>query len=400
MDRLFNINLHLHSYMEDLRKNINIKINSMDENEILSSNETECIQYLFDLFKIKPLELYCEEIAFSKESRVFYAKDLPRKISSNPYKEVEVPNIIFSIPFKGDKELLKYTPSHYQLPSKKFYIKNNCICFDILKLDDNPISIKNDVENSKKFLIRMFENMNKDLIKYNKELKIYIENSFRNKKKTIINENDFFASLDIPQVNPKKIQKKGTYSVPINYHDKISIDTKEISDLEPTLDYSSYKKLLTSIYNYCSNFEQHPEICRGRNEESIRDLILTLLSSNVDETVTGEAINGEGKTDILIKHGFYNLFVAECKIWHGKKEYLKAITQLLSYLTWKDSKTALIIFVRGQQIPHVLEEVNNHTKSHENYKKFVCCHKENWFEYEFINEDIDLYLSVLVFKIY
>ena len=396
---LFNIGFHLHNYVENIKNDINNTISSMDENKILSSNENECIQYLNNLFQVKLIELYPEKIYYTKKSRTIYKKDLPRRISFNPYETVEVPNIVYSIPFKGDIELLKYSPSHYQLPPKKFYIKNNCICFELLKLDDDVESFKREVDKSKDYLTIMFENMNTDVIKINRDLEIYIKNTFKNKKETLIKENDFFASLDIPESNSEKIHRTETYSVPINFQDKISINFNEISELNPTLDYKTYNKLLTSLYKYCSSFEQHLEICKHHNEEGIRDLILAHLTSITDETVAAEAINRSGKTDLLVKHGFHNIFVAECKIWYGKKTYLDAITQLLSYLTWKDSKTAIIIFVRNQGMSHVLNEIKKHTSSHANFKRFNRCYGENWFEYEFFNDDIAFFLSVLVFKI-
>lgn len=399
MVKLFNMGFHLPNYVENIKNDINNTISSMDENKILSSNENESIQYLINLFRVELIELYPEKIYYTKKSRTIYKKDLPRRISFNPYETVEVPNIVYSIPFKGDIELLKYSPSHYQLPPKKFYIKNNCICFELLKLDDDVESFKREVEKSKDYLTIMFENMNTDVIKINRDLEIYIKNTFKNKKETLIKENDFFASLDIPESNSEKIHRTETYSVPINFQDKISINFNEISELNPTLDYKTYNKLLNSIYKYCSSFEQHPEICKPHNEESIRDLILAHLTSITDETVAAEAINRSGKTDLLVKHGFHNIFVAECKIWYGKKAFLDAITQLLSYLTWKDSKTAIIIFVRNQGMSHVLNEIKKHTSSHANFKRFNRCYGENWFEYEFFNDDIAFFLSVLVFKI-
>ncbi len=84
-------------------------------------------------------------------------------------------------------------------------------------------------------------------------------------------------------------------------------------------------------------------------------------------------------------------------VW--EKGYLKAIDQLLSYLTWKDSKTTIIIFVRNQGINHVLNEIEKYTKTHNNFNKFNGRFEKNWFEYEFFNEDIEFILSVLVFKI-
>jgi hypothetical protein len=71
-----------------------------------------------------------------------------------------------------------------------------------------------------------------------------------------------------------------------------------------------------------------------------------------------------GKTDICIEFENRAAFVAECKLWKGEHKLLEAVTQLLGYLTWKDSKTALIVFdkdVAGftkiqEKIPEVLKQ--------------------------------------------
>ncbi len=325
MITLFNMNSNLYDYTENIKRNIDERIKSMDDIEILSNNENDCIQYLIKLFKVDFIELYPDEISYAKKSKKIYKKDLPRKISFNPYEKVEVPSIVLSVPFKGDMDLLIYRPSRFQLPPNNFYIENGSICFDLLKLNNDSEGFKREVNKSKDYLTIMFENMNNDIVKINQDLEIYIKNAFKNKKENLIKENDFFVSLDIPESNSGKINKK-TYSIPINYQNKISINFEKLSKLNPTLDYNTYKEILTSIYKYCSSFEQHPETCKHHDEEGIRDLVLAHLSSIIDESVTAESINKSGKTDILIKHGISNIFVSECKIWYGKKVILKQLT--------------------------------------------------------------------------
>ncbi len=65
--------------------------------------------------------------------------------------------------------------------------------------------------------------------------------------------------------------------------------------------------------------EEYPNIYRNKNEETIRDYILLILSLNFKVSVMAEAFNRNGKTDILLKYNNENIFIAECKIWHGKK---------------------------------------------------------------------------------
>ncbi len=93
-----------------------------------------------------------------------------------------------------------------------------------------------------------------------------------------------------------------------------------------------------------------------KDEETLRDLLLMVLSPHF-QSVSGETFNKTGKTDILIRHEGKNLFVAECAIWKGSNQFLGKIDQLLSYLTWRDSKTALICFVRNKDVANVLNTI-------------------------------------------
>ena len=62
-------------------------------------------------------------------------------------------------------------------------------------------------------------------------------------------------------------------------------------------------------------------------------------------------------------------FIAECKFWDGPKVFNDAIAQLLGYLTWRDSKTALLIFNRNKDSSKVLVKMNETIENHPEYKK-------------------------------
>lgn len=83
----------------------------------------------------------------------------------------------------------------------------------------------------------------------------------------------------------------------------------------------------------------------------------------------GEAFRNHGKTDISIERENRAAFVAECKMWTGKKEISNAITQLDSYLTWRDCKTALIYFVRNKDFFKVLQSATEAIKSLESIRQ-------------------------------
>ena len=136
-------------------------------------------------------------------------------------------------------------------------------------------------------------------------------------------------------------------------------------------DEETYVEILRIIRITGMGMEQHPSTFLGKEEESIRDYLLVVLASHF-ESVTGETFNRKGKTDILVRRTNANVFVAECKFWSGEKGFLEAISQLLGYLTWRDSKSALLVFVRNKQLQPVLDNIRAATPSHTSYESVVA----------------------------
>jgi hypothetical protein len=90
--------------------------------------------------------------------------------------------------------------------------------------------------------------------------------------------------------------------------------------------------------------ERSPSIVVALDEEAIRNLFLIVLNGHYEGGATGETFNAAGKTDILVRAGDRNVFIAECKFWRGPAEFGEAIDQLFGYLSWRDTKCALLVF--------------------------------------------------------
>ena len=118
---------------------------------------------------------------------------------------------------------------------------------------------------------------------------------------------------------------------------------------------------------------------------------------------TGETFNGAGKTDILIRSGDRNIFIAECKFWDGPKSLREAIDQLLGYSTWRDTKTAIFVFNRERQLSHVLEQAPGVLEAHPAYARSVTSYTaETGFRYVLKRPDDparELIVTILVFEI-
>jgi hypothetical protein len=85
----------------------------------------------------------------------------------------------------------------------------------------------------------------------------------------------------------------------------------------------------------------------------------------------GEVFNGSGKTDILIRERDRNVFIGECKIWKGPRTIPDALDQLLRYLVWRDTKAALLLFIRSGQPSKVVAQAIAGVQAHPNHKRSV-----------------------------
>ena len=78
------------------------------------------------------------------------------------------------------------------------------------------------------------------------------------------------------------------------------------------------------------------------------------------------------------------------------------IDQLLSYLTFRDSKTAVIFFVKSKEITPILQKVRNYTPVHKHHISEKGEKAENWFEHIFhlpLDNNKEVVVSILIFHL-
>ena len=372
-----------YSLFETIRNDIKTTISRLDEDYIINVPEHDYHQYLIDKYSITcPTCLFDEK--YIEDRKVLVSPEfLPRYWGAR--QSIECNMFRLFIPFQGDSNLLRYRPSTYTLSGwSNFTLCQNHLYVDILSIDDDAEKIKREIASYISTLTRMLEFLNADIGTFNNDLPSYINHTFRVYKEKAIKNSQIRTDLGIPI--KKKSQAK-TFSVPaitkvIPQPPKVQAETQTV--LEPTMDISTYHQILDSIHRIGRNLEQYPEVVRNQNEECIRALFLTQLNTTFTSfSATGESFNHNGKTDIMIKHDGSIIFIAECKIWKGEKAFLEAIDQLLSYLTWRDSKTSLLVFVKQTSISTVINTIKDGIVKHPAY---ICTEEEKiseWFNYKF-----------------
>ena len=150
-----------------------------------------------------------------------------------------------------------------------------------------------------------------------------------------------------------------------------------------------YVDVLNTLHNCYRSAEQKPSIYSGKGEEDLRDYALAFLESRYESAVaSGESFNKEGKTDIILKsEDGSNLFVAECKIWHGAEQFHQTIEQLFGYLTWRDTKSSMIFFVRNKKFGEVLRKIKEECAKSPYFIEYIGDREETSFSYKFKHKD-------------
>jgi hypothetical protein len=142
-------------------------------------------------------------------------------------------------------------------------------------------------------------------------------------------------------------------------------------EAEPALDEKEYRYILDILKSMSLVIERSPSSFASLDEETIRDHFLIQLNGHYEGGATGETFNASGKTDILIRVDNRNVFIAECKFWRGPKAYEEAIDQLLSYLSWRDSKCALLVFNKTKDSTAVRKKMHEVMESRPEHRKTI-----------------------------
>jgi hypothetical protein len=171
---------------------------------------------------------------------------------------------------------------------------------------------------------------------------------------------------------------------------------------EPTLSDADYEHIVSVVSSMATVIERSPAAFEKMEEEHLRFLFLVPLNGHYEGQATGETFNFDGKTDILIRVQGRNIFIAECKFWTGPKGLTRTVDQLLGYTTWRDTKTAIILFNRNKDFSAVLDQIRPTIEAHPQFKSFVARLSETQFRFVLQQPNDptrELLLTVLAFDV-
>lgn len=306
--------------------------------------------------------------------------------------------VTISIPFSGSREVLVIDPTTSQGGCPDANIAEHDLQITYNGRDARLIKAQIDQSiRAIEFNLKMAAN---DLAKFDTELKSRAQHELEERRRRFQSDISIVDSLGIPRLQREVAPP--TYPAPELRRKPPIATPNPDKPREPAVDIAEYEYILGVISSMAKVMERSPMAFAHMEEEFLRDFFLVHLNGHYKGQATGETFNAGGKTDILVRAKDANIFIAECKFWGGKKEYLAAIDQLLGYVTWRDTKTAIIIFNQNKNFSSVLAQLPEATKEHPNYKSHVDYKSDTGFRFVLKNSndpEKELLLTVIAFDV-
>lgn len=381
------------------------EVEGLDENRLLNTPSEDLKRYLVEKHGITPITLLRDQwYADHQDAQVDVRHDPMRWIDdrSRPAM-VAGERIEVRIPFEGESELFYSRANTSSMNPPRAVIEKNEI---VLRYDtpaDQPRDIRALVDQTLRQIEQHLSWQRPMIEAHNQGLPGAAENAIRQRRERLLAQSQRAEALGIPI--RRRADAPKTYALP-------SVKRKAVPTLpptttapfrpEPALAMELYEHILKVVQDMALVMERSPDAFKAMNEEALRQHFLVQLNGQFEGKATGETFNMAGKTDILLREGDRNVFIAECKFWKGPKAFGEAIDQLLGYTTWRDGKTAILVFNRGSETSTVLAGIDTATKAHANFKRDMDWPHESGFRYVFHangDRNRELMMTVLVFHV-
>lgn len=390
----------MHGLMETHRKKAEELVVNFAESVILSVPTDDLVSQVLHQYRLNVPTLHRDRASVdSKPAKIDFHDRFNR--SKGPIK-IDGFVVELSVPFTGDKDLFYVQPTTYDSMPPRASITQGTIILTHSARELNGPQIKGGFDSTLDDVERYLGWLRGSAHPFNQNLEQRITKAIEHRKNSVLAAQNTVASLgynlkprpNAPQTYVAPVQRKTIPTRPSNS----SAPFKP----EPALDEAQYKHILSVIENMTHVMERSPTAFANMGEEDIRQHFLVQLNGQFEGQATGETFNYQGKTDILIRVDGRNVFIAECKFWHGEKGYLETIDQILGYLSWRDTKAALIVFNRNKDFSAVLASIKSATDKHPHKKRGLTEEGETRFRFIFGNpsdHNRQITLTVMAFDV-
>lgn len=382
------------------------QIDRIDPEELLKTSPEDLTDYFVGGFVAEvPVLQYDATTQDVHEVDIDVSQDLGRDVRNRSHpRYVKGTSVGLHVPFLGDAVILRLEASTRSLnpPAAEIGEGELVFWYELIELDAEVVKIHFERELDKVKQGLAWADV--DVARFNDDLAPSVRSRIDTRRAKHLADRELSKSLGFPLRTRKDTPR--TYLLPVTRKKTAIRRPKPSSDEpfapEPELAVEEYESILSILSSMVHVIERSPEAFKEMKEEHLRFQFLVQLNGHYEGQATGETFNFQGKTDILIRADDKNVFIAECKFWDGPRKLLRTVDQLLGYASWRDTKTAIVIFNRGGSLTNVLAKIPSTMQEHPNFKRSLPIAGETSFRYVFAHKDDperELLVSVLVFEV-
>jgi hypothetical protein len=406
MKRQLFTGIEIVDFLENQRRQLWEEVDGFSEEYLLGTQEADLIEYLTKKYSPEAPIVGEPYIEGDREIKVDVSDD-PRRFVFDRSKPCYIPGnrIEIRLPFSGGGPgYFNIAPSHRDWsPPVADDVCTDYLSFIFEGAGLQPADIQASISKRVKEIRSHLTTLQSDFDQFNARLGVMVSTRLKDRRDRHTANQRLVQGIGLPI--KRRENAPLTYAVP---------DVRRKPDIrrpqpiatpqpaEPILQEAEYEHILSIIRGMVSVMERSPNAFKHLGEEDLRWHFLVQLNGQYEGRGTGEAFNYQGKTDILIREGDRNVFIAECKIWKGEAELVKAIDQILGYLHWRDTKAALLVFNRNKAFSDVLAKIPVAVERHPNCKKLINRISETEWRFLFSNKDDanrELQIAVLLFDV-
>lgn len=394
----YSVSSHQQKLIED-------EIGAYQAEKLLNTSDSALEDYFLQKYRIDVPVLDRDAIVVDqRETQIDVSRDPHRYIRDRSRSYFVSGTLVeVEVPFTGDEALFYVQPTSFTLNPPSGIIKGSSLFFAIQGTTLEATRVKSDIERLLAEVEQNLSNLRPSATEFNEAISGWVRTKVTARKQKLLADRNLVA--DLGYALKKRDGATTTYATSA-VRKKITPTQPPASNSryvpEPALPDDEYNNILDVMTNMVSVMECSPSAFSASDEEAIRTHFLVQLNGQYQGQATGETFNYEGKTDILIRDKGRCIFIAECKFWRGEKAFIATIDQLLSYLTWRDTKSAIVVFNRNKDFTNVLEKVSEATKGHPNFRKFIRQRSETSWVFKFAHRDDpnrEMFVTVMVFDV-
>lgn len=363
----------LREALEGHARSMDKEIAEAPEDHLMQAEEESWVDALLQRYSVDAPQLLTDKWWMDPpaEVKVDVRYDRSRDIR-DPSRPALVNGIrhVIHVPFTGEADVFRFTPSTRDYNSPSAIVRHGEVVLAVEYPADAPKDFRSDAQGVIDKINKYLAWARADAEQFNQALAQRARQAIQTRKQRVKEAYDRAQGAGIPMRRPDESPKTYIADVLVR-RPSPSIPPADLSvriALEPVLSDEVFQHILSVLRATGEAMERTPKTYAGMGEEDRRQVLLTALNPHYRGQTTAEAFNVSGKTDLLVRHPEgKNLFIGECKFWEGVKGFSETVDQLFGYAGWRDTKLAVVMFVREKGLTDVIEKARDALADHEQF---------------------------------